>query len=77
MLERLRAALGHDTAEDVESNPTLANSRPTGGADTDRGDSASTTGSGDSGEFVGRVAGQPEFDEETGAEARAEEGEKN
>ena len=77
MLDRLREKLGHSTAEDVETNPTLANSRPTGGADTDEGDSASTTGSGDSGEFVGRVAGQPGFDEDTGAEVRAEEGEKN
>ncbi|MBW0101150.1 hypothetical protein [Pseudonocardia sp. KRD291] len=77
MLDRLREKLGHSTAEDVESNPTLANSRPEGGADTDEGDSASTTGSGDTGEYVGRVAGQPEFDEDSGAEARAEEGEKN
>lgn len=77
MFERLREKFGHSTAEDVEENPTLANSRPTGGADTEAGDSASTTGGGDTGEFVGRVAGQPTFDEESGAEARAEQGEKN
>ncbi|MET0189525.1 MAG: hypothetical protein ABW212_11035 [Pseudonocardia sediminis] len=77
MLDRLREKLGHDTAEDVEKNPTLANSRPTGGADTQEGDSASTTGSGETGEYVGRVAGQPTFDEESGAEVRAEHGETN
>lgn len=79
MLERLREKFGrHRPAEDVEKNPTLANTRSTGGADTDAGDSASTTGGGRSGEFVGRVAGQdPGFDEETGAEARADAGEKN
>lgn len=74
MLDRLKDALGlHHKAEDVEADPNLANTRRIGGADTDAGDSASTTGTGSSGEFVGEIAGQdPGFDEETGAEKRAE-----
>lgn len=80
MLERLRAKLGrHRPAEDVERNPTLATTRSTGGADTDAGDSASTTGGGRSGEFVGRVTGEDLGGDEgySGAEARADAGERN
>ncbi|MBA3525247.1 MAG: hypothetical protein H0T85_12025 [Geodermatophilaceae bacterium] len=58
--------------DDVATDDALANSRDAGGADTDDGDSASTTGTGASEEFVGRVAGQDEgYAGETGAEARA------
>lgn len=61
-------------AEDVEQDPTLANSRVTGGRDTQEGDAATTTGTGETEEYVGRVAGQDEgFAGQTGAEARAEE----
>lgn len=74
MLERLKDKLGiRSTAEDVESDPNVARTRRAGGADTDDHDSASTTGTGRSREFVGEIAGQdPGFDEETGAEVRAE-----
>lgn len=59
--------------EDVEHDPNLANSRVTGGKDTDEGDAGTTTGTGRTDEFVGRVAGQDEgYAGETGAEARAE-----
>jgi hypothetical protein len=77
VLDRIKDKLGiHDTVEDVEGDPNLANSRRTGGEEKDEIDSASTTGTGSSGEFVGQVAGQdPGFDEETGAEKRAEAGE--
>jgi hypothetical protein len=74
MLERLRALFGRTrTAEpDVEPDTGVARSRETGGRATDHEDSASTTGVGGSGGFVGRVAGQDAgFDEETGAEVRA------
>jgi hypothetical protein len=74
MLDRLRALLHHPrTAEDVEPDTHVARTRETGGAPDDRGDGASTTGTGPSEEFVGRVAGQDEgFAEETGAERRAQ-----
>ena len=78
MWERLRALFGKPrTAEDdVRPDPGTARSRETGGRATDEGDSASTTGVGESGTFVGRVAGQdPGFAEETGAEVRARRGE--
>lgn len=62
----------HAPPEDVEPDPNLANSRKTGGADTQEADAAATTGTGATEEYVGRVAGQDEgFAEETGAEARA------
>lgn len=68
--------MSHDPADkredDVDSDDALANSRDAGGADKDDGDSASTTGTGASEEYVGRVAGQDEgYAGETGAEARA------
>lgn len=74
MLDRIKEKLGiRDTVEDVEPDPNIARTRRTGGADTDASDSASTTGTGRSDEFVGEIAGQdPGFDEETGAEKRAE-----
>lgn len=73
MLDRIKDKLGiRDTVEDVEPDPNVARTRRTGGADTEEGDSASTTGTGQSDEFVGEIAGQdPGFDEETGAEKRA------
>ncbi|MFP5070449.1 hypothetical protein ACLFMI_12375 [Pseudonocardia nantongensis] len=62
----------HGPPEDVEPDRNLANSRVTGGADTEEEDAAATTGTGATGEYVGRVAGEDQgFDEETGAEARA------
>ncbi|WP_344419715.1 hypothetical protein [Pseudonocardia ailaonensis] len=74
MFERLRALFGKPrTAEDdVRPDPGTARTRETGGRPTEHGDSASTTGVGESGTFVGRVAGQDEgFAGETGAERRA------
>lgn len=62
-----------DREDDVDTDDKLANSRATGGDAKDGGDSATTTGTGDSEEFVGRVAGQDEgYAGETGAEARSE-----
>jgi hypothetical protein len=64
---------------DVSTDTHLARTRETGGergehpADRASDDESTTTGTGESGEFVGRVAGQDAgFEEETGAEARAE-----
>lgn len=60
---------------DVERDPNVARSRETGGrpgADRDTGDAATTTGTGENEQFVGRVAGQDDgFAGETGAEARS------
>jgi hypothetical protein len=65
----LRPAEGED---DVAGDDHLAGSRDTGGLDGDTGDAASTTGTGPSEEFVGRVAGQDDGAERlSGAEARA------
>lgn len=62
-----------DREDDVDTDDKLANSRATGGEEKDDGDSATTTGTGDSEEFVGRVQGQDEgYAGETGAEARSE-----
>lgn len=62
-----------DREDDVDNDDKLANSRITGGDPGDEGDSATTTGTGRSEEFVGRVAGQDEgYAGETGAEVRAE-----
>jgi hypothetical protein len=74
MLERLRALWHHpETSEDVEPDTHVARTRETGGGGSDRGDGASTTGTGPSDEFVGRVAGQDSgSDEVSGAEVRAE-----
>jgi hypothetical protein len=58
--------------DDVDQDDAQALSRATGGGPTDEPDAASTTGTGESGEFVGRVAGQDVgYAEETGAERRA------
>ena len=62
-----------DKEDDVETDDKVANSRATGGGDDTGGDAETTTGTGESEEFVGRVAGQDEgFAGETGAEARSE-----
>ncbi|HEV7656684.1 MAG TPA: hypothetical protein VGP36_18370 [Mycobacteriales bacterium] len=63
----------YDKEDDVDSDDQVANSRATGGGPDTGGDAESTTGTGDSEEFVGRTAGQDEgYAGETGAEARAE-----
>jgi hypothetical protein len=61
---------------DVPVDPALASSRATGGEDADLdGDRGSVTGTGDTGVFVGRVAGDDlGYAGETGAERRAEAG---
>lgn len=61
---------------DVPADEHVARSRDTGGSPgEDAPDQGSTTGTTSSEKFVGRVAGQDaSFDEETGAEARAEAG---
>ena len=57
--------------EDVDPDDAQALSRATGGGDSDDPDAASTTGTGQSGEFVGRVSGQDVgYAGETGAERR-------
>lgn len=62
-----------DREDDVATDTGLANSRATGGDAKDDGDSATTTGTGESEGFVGRVGGQDEgYAGETGAEARSE-----
>jgi hypothetical protein len=59
---------------DVEPDDAQALSRATGGCPSDEPDAASTTGTGESETFVGRVAGQDVgYAEETGAERRAAE----
>ena len=72
MFERLRALIGRPrTAEDVAPDTHTARTREAGGTDRDDTDSATTTGTGHSEKYVGRVAGQDEgFTGETGAEAR-------
>ncbi|MBA2553660.1 MAG: hypothetical protein H0V10_08200 [Geodermatophilaceae bacterium] len=62
-----------DREADVDEDEALANSRETGGdPDADGADAGSTTGTGESQEFVGRVSGQDAgYAGETGAEARA------
>jgi hypothetical protein len=62
--------------EDVDPDDAQALSRATGGAASDASDAASTTGTGESDTFAGRVAGQDVgYAEETGAERRqAEQG---
>lgn len=62
-----------DTEDDVDSDDNVANSRATGGGSDTGGDAETTTGTGESEEFVGRVSGQDEgYAGETGAEARSE-----
>ncbi|OZM71339.1 hypothetical protein CFN78_21385 [Amycolatopsis antarctica] len=55
-------------------DPAVASTRRTGGSSGhDGGDNSGTTGPGESGNFVGRVAGQDEgYAGLTGAEARAD-----
>ncbi len=58
--------------EDVDRDDAQALSRATGGGASDAPDALSTTGTGESETFVGRVAGQDVgYAEETGAERRA------
>ncbi len=62
-----------DREDDVDADDKVANSRATGGGPDTGGDAETTTGTGDSEEFVGRTAGQDEgYAGETGAEARSE-----
>ncbi len=76
MFEELRQKMGltrPDREDDVAGDENLAQSRDEGGAGGATGDAGSTTGTGDSDEFVGRVAGQDVgYAGETGAERRAE-----
>lgn len=64
------------TEKDVDTDDSVAQSRATGGdPESDERDAVSTTGSGDSGEYVGRVGGQDVgYAGLTGAEARAMDG---
>jgi hypothetical protein len=81
MRERIRSLLGASAnrpgpegESDVPEDEQVAHARDTGGEPgRDHHDDASTTGPGDSGEFVGRVAGNDDVGSvgETGAEARA------
>jgi hypothetical protein len=76
LLARLRA--GWTTVDcsesDVAADPHIARNRTTGGRETERADSAATTGTGNNETFVGRVAGDDSGDGvETGAERRAQE----
>ena len=58
--------------DDVDRDDGVALSRATGGGPSEEPDAASTTGTGESDEFVGRVAGQDVgYAGETGAERRA------
>jgi hypothetical protein len=60
--------------DDVDRDDAVALSRATGGGDSDEPDAGSTTGTGESGTFVGRVTGQDVgYAGETGAERRAAE----
>lgn len=63
-----------DSAEDVAADPALASSRAAGGDHTElSGDRGSTTGTGRTDEFVGRVAGDDiGYAGGTGAERRAD-----
>ena len=57
--------------EDVEPDDAQALSRATGGGESQDPDAGATTGTGDSGSFVGRVSGQDVgYAGETGAERR-------
>jgi len=75
MWDTLREKLGLKQTEredDVAGDSGLAQSRATGGGGDGTGDAGSTTGTGNSEEFVGRVSGQDDGAERlTGAEARA------
>lgn len=75
MFETMKQKLGlqpDEREDDVADDSALAQSRATGGAEGGSGDAGSTTGTGESGEFVGRISGQDDGAERlTGAEARA------
>ena len=59
---------------DVDPDDAQALSRATGGGESDEPDAGATTGTGESGTFVGRVSGQDVgYAGETGAERRAAE----
>jgi hypothetical protein len=81
----MHASSGTDSSEsDVEVDEHLARTRETGGSadghpdDATEGDAPGTTGTGEGEEFVGRAAGRDlGYAGETGAEARAQAGEKN
>jgi hypothetical protein len=72
---RARRAVGADREPDVAVDPQVAGSRATGGGAGDGADSATTTGTGRSETFVGRVAGEDlGYIGDTGAERRASAG---
>ena len=75
MFDRLQEKMGlthPDREDDVAEDENLTQSRDVGGAGDGTGDAGSTTGTGTSEEFVGRVAGQDDGAERlSGAEARA------
>jgi hypothetical protein len=63
----------YDREDDVDTDTGLANPRPVGGDPDQDADAGTTTGTGTNDEFVGRAAGQDVgYEEETGAEARAQ-----
>lgn len=68
------AVAAEPTEQDVGHDPRTVASRSAGGVhDELTGDRGSTTGTGNTGVFVGQVAGDdPAYAEETGAERRAE-----
>jgi hypothetical protein len=73
MFEKVRELFRRPaTTEDVEPDPNVARTRESGGDRHDDRDRATTTGTGTSEGFVGRVSG-PDMGEdgESGAEARA------
>ena len=59
------------TEADVASDPARVDTRATGGDPEKRVTEGGTTGTSESEEFVGRVAGDDDFSGETGAERRA------
>jgi hypothetical protein len=62
-----------ESEQDVQQDPATAGARDEGGdAGVPGGDRQSTTGATPNEDFVGRVAGDDSYAEETGAEARAE-----
>lgn len=67
------AVAAEPSEQDVGHDPRTVASRAAGGVHTElTRDRGSTTGTGDTGVFVGQIAGDdPAYAEETGAEARA------
>lgn len=58
---------------DVETDPAVADSRKTGGDPGRKGSDSTTTGPGESENYVGRIAGEdPGTEQRSGAEARRE-----